>query len=74
MQGPRRSETRTPAFSPVPAGDVAQELTQTPPFYELHRDEDLTFGFLHRVEVHDVGMIQGSRGSGLLLQPRKTID
>ncbi len=52
----------------------AQELAQAPALNELHRDEDQTVSLLHRVEVHDVGMIEGGRGPGFALEQRETID
>ena len=41
---------------------------------ELHRDEDQIIGFLHRIEVHDIGMIERRRGSRFPLKERETID
>ena len=52
---------------------VAQELAQASALNQLHRDEDQALSFLHRVEVHDVGMIEGGRGSGFALKQRETI-
>jgi hypothetical protein len=53
-------------------GAAAQELTQAAALNELHRDEHEVGGFLHRVEVNDVGVIERSRRSGLAQEPRST--
>ena len=50
-------------------GASVQELAQAPALNELHRDEEQALGLLDRVEVNDVGMIEGGRGAGLSLKP-----
>ena len=51
-------------------GPCAQELAQASTLNELHGHEDQAVSLLHRVEVHDVGMIEGGRGSGFPLKQR----
>ena len=55
-------------------GPCTQELAQASAMNELHGHEDQALRFLHGVEVHDVGMIEGGRSFGFPLKQRQAID
>ena len=82
VDDPRGVSTRQPVSHLRGEGDrlrewkrraVTQELTQAAALDELHRDEHEIVGFLHRVEVNDIRMIEGGRGSGLMQEARSTV-
>jgi hypothetical protein len=50
-----------------------QKLTETATRHEFHSDEDVIVSFFDRVEMDDVGMVQGGCGSGLAQNVRPTI-
>jgi len=45
------------------------ELRQGLPLNELHRDEVITFGFLDREDLDDVGVVESREGFGFPLEP-----
>ena len=55
---------RRRALSEAQGDSVAQDLAQAPTMDELHGHEDQPVSFLDRVEVDDIGMVEGGGGFG----------